>query len=199
MASSIPMALVAAPYLRDAVPWRETTLDASQCGSAISAFRCCCSYCDTESPRPLRIRFPRLRLRALRRRLPPQHLPASAPINIVPNPPRTSTASGAAAASASAITSASPPTTNTGSNLCENCQIRPKYSNGGKVHPYCSKSCASQAKLPLHPPNSTSTIPKSAHCESCGLRPKFFDGKRTHPVLQQGVFQERGRAKQRVV
>ncbi|KAJ6545000.1 hypothetical protein DFH09DRAFT_658310 [Mycena vulgaris] len=102
----------------------------------------------------------------------------SAPINI---PVRTSTASSAAAASASA----SPPTSTTVSNLCENCQLRPKYSDGNKVHPYCSKSCANLAKLPSQPPSMTNTIPKSANCDFCGVRPKFFDGKRTHPFCSK--------------
>uniref|UniRef100_A0A0W0F9V8 PARP catalytic domain-containing protein n=1 Tax=Moniliophthora roreri TaxID=221103 RepID=A0A0W0F9V8_MONRR len=28
------------------------------------------------------------------------------------------------------------------SNLCENCHLNPKYKEGRKTHPYCSKSCA---------------------------------------------------------
>ncbi|KAJ7757697.1 hypothetical protein DFH07DRAFT_1060525 [Mycena maculata] len=103
----------------------------------------------------------------------------SAPINIAVNPQPTSTASGAAAASASL------PTSTTASNLCENCQLRPKYSDGNKVHPYCSKSCASQAKLPSQPPSLNTSIPKSANCDFCGVRPKFFDGKRTHPFCSK--------------
>ncbi|KAJ7111951.1 hypothetical protein C8R44DRAFT_882981 [Mycena epipterygia] len=105
----------------------------------------------------------------------------SAPINIPPNPQRTSTASSAASAAASA----SPPASTTASNLCENCQLRPKFSDGNKVHPYCSKSCANQAKLPSQPPNLNSSIPKSANCDFCGVRPKFFDGKRTHPFCSK--------------
>ncbi|KAJ7472738.1 hypothetical protein FB451DRAFT_1469698 [Mycena latifolia] len=108
---------------------------------------------------------------------PPPAAP-SAPVNI---PQRTSTASSAAAAAVSA----SPPVSTTASNLCENCQLRPKYSDGNKVHPYCSKSCANQAKLPSQPPSLTSSIPKSANCDFCGVRPKFFDGKRTHPFCSK--------------
>ncbi|KAJ7888787.1 hypothetical protein B0H13DRAFT_2252732, partial [Mycena leptocephala] len=105
----------------------------------------------------------------------------SAPINIPPNPQRTSSASSAAAASASA----SPPASTAASNICENCQLRPKFIDGTKTHPYCSKSCANQAKLPSQPPGLSTTIPKSANCDFCGVRPKFFDGKRTHPFCSK--------------
>ncbi|KAJ7814436.1 hypothetical protein B0H14DRAFT_2850517 [Mycena olivaceomarginata] len=96
-------------------------------------------------------------------------------------PSGTSTASSAAAASIST----SPPTSTAASNLCENCQLRPKFSDGTKTHPYCSKSCANQAKLPSQPPGLSTSIPKSANCDFCGVRPKFFDGKRTHPFCSK--------------
>ncbi|KAJ7679199.1 hypothetical protein DFH06DRAFT_1465374 [Mycena polygramma] len=105
---------------------------------------------------------------------------SSAPVNMPPKPQRTSTASSAAAASAS------PPVSTTASNLCENCQLRPKFSDANKTHPYCSKSCANQAKLPSQPPSLSTSIPKSANCDFCGVRPKFFDGKRTHPFCSKG-------------
>ncbi|KAJ7067311.1 hypothetical protein C8F01DRAFT_664434 [Mycena amicta] len=105
----------------------------------------------------------------------------SGPINIPINGPR-STASAAAAANASV----SPPVSSTmNANLCDNCQVRPKYSDGSKVHPFCSKGCASQAKLPAQPPNSGISLPKSANCDLCGVRPKHFDGKRTHPFCSR--------------
>lgn len=114
---------------------------------------------------------------------PPTASPSpSAPITILanPNPQGTSTASSAAAASIST----SPPTSTAASNLCEvrnprslqswlhnfilhfqNCQLRPKFSDGTKTHPYCSKSCANQAKLPSQPPGLSTSIPKSANCD----------------------------------
>ncbi|KAJ7687677.1 hypothetical protein B0H14DRAFT_2284524, partial [Mycena olivaceomarginata] len=67
----------------------------------------------------------------------------------------------------------------------QNCQLRPKFSDGTKTHPYCSKSCANQAKLPSQPPGLSTSIPKSANCDFCGVRPKFFDGKRTHPFCSK--------------
>jgi len=67
-------------------------------------------------------------------------------------------------------------------NLCENCQLRPRFSDGSKTHPYCSKTCANQAKLSTQPPPS---VPKSADCDFCGVRPKFFDGKKTHPFCSK--------------
>ncbi|KAF7336996.1 PARP catalytic domain-containing protein [Mycena venus] len=106
----------------------------------------------------------------------------SVPIPVPPpNPQRTSTASSAAVASISPPAS----TTASTSNLCENCQLRPKFSDGNKTHPYCSKSCANQAKLPSQPPSLSTSIPKSANCDFCGVRPKFFDGKRTHPFCSK--------------
>ncbi|KAF7378243.1 PARP catalytic domain-containing protein [Mycena sanguinolenta] len=66
------------------------------------------------------------------------------------------------------------------SNLCENCQLRPRFSDGYKTHPYCSKTCANQAKL-----QSPASTPKSADCDFCGVRPKFFDGKKTHPFCSK--------------
>ncbi|KAJ7846147.1 hypothetical protein B0H13DRAFT_2255474 [Mycena leptocephala] len=102
-----------------------------------------------------------------------------------------------------ASASASPPASTAASNICEvnryfllklncefilrfqNCQLRPKFIDGTKTHPYCSKSCANQAKLPSQPPGLSTTIPKSANCDFCGVRPKFFDGKRTHPFCSK--------------
>ncbi|KAJ7844786.1 hypothetical protein B0H14DRAFT_2776300 [Mycena olivaceomarginata] len=113
---------------------------------------------------------------------PPTASPSpSAPITILanPNPQGTSTASSAAAASIST----SPPTSNR--RVEPNCQLRPKFSDGTKTHPYCSKSCANQAKLPSQPPGLSTSIPKSANCDFCGVRPKFFDGKRTHPFCSK--------------
>ncbi|KAK7006223.1 PARP catalytic domain-containing protein [Favolaschia claudopus] len=109
----------------------------------------------------------------------------SAPVPVPPNPKRTNTANSAAVAAVS-NTSASPPTSTTSSTLCENCQIRPKYSDGTTTHAYCSKSCALQAKLPAQPPGLSASIPKSATCDFCGARPKFFDGQRTHPFCSKG-------------
>ncbi|KAJ7222937.1 hypothetical protein C8J57DRAFT_242270 [Mycena rebaudengoi] len=99
-----------------------------------------------------------------------------APVNIPPNPQRTNTTT---------TTASSPPNSTSASNLCQNCLIRPKYSDANKVHPYCSKSCANQAQLPSQQPSVNSTVPKSANCDFCGVRPKFFDGKRTHPFCSK--------------
>nr|GAT47414.1 predicted protein [Mycena chlorophos] len=112
------------------------------------------------------------------------------------NGPRsTASAAAAAAAATSANTnanvSASPPTSsNVNSIMCDNCQVRPKYNDGTRVHPFCSKGCASQAKLPAQPPssgnnNNNNPLPKSANCDFCGVRPKHFDGKRTHPFCSK--------------
>ncbi|KAJ6512675.1 hypothetical protein C8R45DRAFT_1087818 [Mycena sanguinolenta] len=110
--------------------------------------------------------------------------PPAAPSVPIPVPPKPQ---GASTASSAATASASPPAlgSTTVSNQCENCQLRPKYVDGSKTHPYCSKSCALQAKLPAQPPGLCTSIPKSANCDFCGVRPKFFDGKRTHPFCSK--------------
>ncbi|KAJ7197935.1 hypothetical protein GGX14DRAFT_552383 [Mycena pura] len=70
--------------------------------------------------------------------------------------------------------SGTPASTNASTwNLCEvkpNCQLRPKFSDRSKTHPYCSKSCAHEAK---------------AKCDFCRVRPKFFDGKKTSPFCSK--------------
>ncbi|KAF7357346.1 PARP catalytic domain-containing protein [Mycena sanguinolenta] len=74
------------------------------------------------------------------------------------------------------------------SNLCEvnpNCQLRPRFSDGSKTHPYCSKSCANQAKLSTQPPGLSASNSQSANCDFCGVRPKFVDGKQTHPFCSR--------------
>ncbi|EEB93779.1 hypothetical protein MPER_07524 [Moniliophthora perniciosa FA553] len=60
-------------------------------------------------------------------------------------------------------TASTPPATST-SNLCENCHLKPKYNDGRKTHPYCSKSCA-KAKAGGNPSNS--------NCDFCHSRPKY--------------------------
>ncbi|KAG7089296.1 hypothetical protein E1B28_010994 [Marasmius oreades] len=59
-------------------------------------------------------------------------------------------------------TAVTPPATST-SSLCENCHLKPKYNDGRKTHPYCSKSCA-KAKAGGAPSNST--------CDFCHSLPK---------------------------
>ncbi|KAF9260059.1 ADP-ribosylation [Marasmius fiardii PR-910] len=65
-------------------------------------------------------------------------------------------------ASSSSSTS-TPPATST-SALCENCHFKPKYNDGRKIHPYCSKSCA-KAKA-----GGTSS---NNDCDFCHSRPKY--------------------------
>ncbi|KAF7312710.1 PARP catalytic domain-containing protein [Mycena indigotica] len=118
----------------------------------------------------------------------PQSVPAappapSAPINVSTSPPRT--AASAAVAAVANIGTSPPASSNINANLCDNCQVRPKYSDGSRIHPYCSKGCANQAKLPAQPPSSGNNLPKSANCDFCGVRPKHFDGKRTHPFCSK--------------
>ncbi|KAF7321666.1 PARP catalytic domain-containing protein [Mycena kentingensis (nom. inval.)] len=116
-----------------------------------------------------------------------QNAAVSAPVNIPANAPRGSaSAVTAATPSGNSKSSASPPTTNAiKANLCDNCKAKPKYTDGSRVHPFCSRACSSQAKLPAQPPTTSANLPKSANCDFCGKRPKHFDGKRTHPFCSR--------------
>jgi len=69
------------------------------------------------------------------------------------------------------------------SNLCDNCHIRPKYNDGTKTHPYCTKGCANQVKA--NATSSTNTSSPSGNCDFCHNRPKHFDGTRTHPFCSK--------------
>ncbi|CAK5269539.1 unnamed protein product [Mycena citricolor] len=106
----------------------------------------------------------------------------SAPISIPAKPaPQRANTTGSAA-----LASISPPASNTQSVMCENCQVRAKYHDGTRLHPYCSKSCANQAMLPTQQPGvSSASQPRSANCDFCNVRPKYFDGKRTHPFCSK--------------
>ncbi|KAJ7592669.1 hypothetical protein C8J56DRAFT_1127072 [Mycena floridula] len=71
--------------------------------------------------------------------------------------------------------SAVTPPASTTSNLCDNCHLRPKHSDGTKIHAYCSKSCAKQVGTPaVHMLNAV-------NCDFCHIHPKYHDGRRTHP------------------
>lgn len=50
--------------------------------------------------------------------------------------------------------------------LCEFCHSNPRFFDGGKRHPYCSKKCAGEAK--------------KSNCEYCHQRPKYDDGKKSY-------------------
>ncbi|KAL1675888.1 hypothetical protein EV122DRAFT_217581 [Schizophyllum commune] len=50
--------------------------------------------------------------------------------------------------------------------LCEYCHANPRFFDGGKRHPYCSKKCAGEAK--------------KNNCEFCHQRAKFHDGKKSY-------------------
>ncbi|TFK27463.1 ADP-ribosylation [Coprinopsis marcescibilis] len=64
--------------------------------------------------------------------------------------------------------------------LCISCQAKPKYFDGSKTHPYCSKTCATTK--PKSAPNGFKTGSGGANgnCDFCRNRPKYTDGARTH-------------------
>ncbi|EIW84463.1 ADP-ribosylation [Coniophora puteana RWD-64-598 SS2] len=63
---------------------------------------------------------------------------------------------------------------------CEACGKRPRYSDGQKVHPYCSKSCATYARHIRGSVSNESSV-HDGLCEACHARPKRSDGATVHP------------------
>ncbi|KAF8808619.1 ADP-ribosylation [Phlegmacium glaucopus] len=79
----------------------------------------------------------------------------------------------------------SPPTSNSVA-LCDVCQLRPKHSDGTKVHPFCSKTCANK-RVCANGGGSNATSgaqvvgsTTSGNCDFCHNRPKYSDGTKTH-------------------
>ncbi|PFH48376.1 hypothetical protein AMATHDRAFT_5869 [Amanita thiersii Skay4041] len=107
----------------------------------------------------------------------------SAPLNM-PN----SQSNSASNQSASVVGS---PPSNTASNLCDQCHLRPKYSDGSKTHLYCSKTCAAKARSrgsisSVGSSSSTNSSSNNAdNCDFCHTRPKYNDGVQTHPFCSK--------------
>ncbi|KJA16179.1 hypothetical protein HYPSUDRAFT_47605 [Hypholoma sublateritium FD-334 SS-4] len=96
-------------------------------------------------------------------------------------PPKPSANANATAATSSAAISnpgSMPVTTNNSTALCEFCQLRPKYFDGTKTHPYCSKTCANK-KATANGSQATGSA-NSTNCDFCHNRPKYSDGTKTH-------------------
>lgn len=78
---------------------------------------------------------------------------------------------------------------NFSNTLCDFCHLRPKYTDGAKVHPYCGKTCASKDKLKNWTPAMGNQPPQTtvpgANCDFCSVRPKYFDGMKTHPFCSK--------------
>ncbi|KAJ3561712.1 hypothetical protein NP233_g10027 [Leucocoprinus birnbaumii] len=78
---------------------------------------------------------------------------------------------------------------NFSNTLCDYCHLRPKYADGVKIHPYCSKTCAGKDKLKNWTPASGNQPPQmtvpGANCDFCSVRPKYFDGTKTHPFCSK--------------
>ncbi|KAF8630179.1 hypothetical protein AX15_003058 [Amanita polypyramis BW_CC] len=81
------------------------------------------------------------------------------------------------------IMAAGSPPSKTSSNLCDYCHLRPRYSDGSKMHLYCGRTCAVKAKSSggSASSNSTSSTSSSSNCEFCNVRPKYHDGVQLHP------------------
>lgn len=63
--------------------------------------------------------------------------------------------------------------------MCTQCHVKPRYSDGTKTHPYCSKSCA--AKISASSGLKTGSGGGSANnCNFCHSKPKHNDGTKTH-------------------
>lgn len=99
--------------------------------------------------------------------------PPSAPVNIpgaLPNSPPPASGLGVSPNNNS----------NSLSGMCIHCHQRLKHYDGIKMHSYCSKSCANQAKV-----STTNGSSTSGTCDYCNKRPKFFDGVQTHPYCSK--------------
>lgn len=83
---------------------------------------------------------------------------------------------------------ASPPSNNLVA-LCVYCQLRPKYFDGTKTHPYCSKSCANKIKASNPKTGSGAT---NGNCDFCHNRPKYNDGTRTHDFCSKACARSAG-------
>uniref|UniRef100_A0A8H7XXW0 PARP catalytic domain-containing protein n=1 Tax=Psilocybe cubensis TaxID=181762 RepID=A0A8H7XXW0_PSICU len=121
--------------------------------------------------------------------------PSVAPTNATPSasalpsaPPATTTASnpvgntnGTTAPAAVGSNGNTPPAINPVA-LCEVCHVRPKYFDGTRTHPYCSKSCASKkaGNGNTNPPGSFSGAGNNGNCNFCHNRPKYTDGTKVH-------------------
>lgn len=71
-------------------------------------------------------------------------------------------------------------------NLCDVCQVKPKYFDGKKTHSYCSKNCAAKMQNKSTPSNNPPKRGKSGKasavqtCDYCHKLPKYNDGTTTH-------------------
>ncbi|EKM78961.1 hypothetical protein AGABI1DRAFT_41363 [Agaricus bisporus var. burnettii JB137-S8] len=93
------------------------------------------------------------------------------------------------------VTMGSPP--NQGNPFCDYCSLRPKYSDSGRLHPYCSKTCASKDKRKNWTPAMGNQPPQlavpGAFCEHCLVNVKYFDGTKTHPFCSKACAKKANR------
>ncbi|EAU83112.2 hypothetical protein CC1G_11638 [Coprinopsis cinerea okayama7 len=116
---------------------------------------------------------------------PPPQNPLAAPLQNVSNLPGTSTTSSSASAAASTngTTAASGSASLAGISvvaLCISCQVKPKYFDGSKTHPFCSKTCAASKPKSSSAPKTGSGQASANTCVFCKVRPKYTDNNRTH-------------------
>ncbi|KAF8626100.1 hypothetical protein AX17_006596 [Amanita inopinata Kibby_2008] len=111
-----------------------------------------------------------------------QSAPSSAPVNI----PNSQSSNASNQRGNSLMAAGSPP--NNASHLCDQCHLRPKFSDGAKIHLYCSKTCAVKAKshggASSNGSNSSSGS-NASNCDFCHVRAKYFDGVQTHPFCSK--------------
>ncbi|KII92751.1 hypothetical protein PLICRDRAFT_172803 [Plicaturopsis crispa FD-325 SS-3] len=115
---------------------------------------------------------------------PTPQAPPSAPISIPNNPPP-------ANANNTNLMGSSPPQVTSAQTLCEACHLRPKFHDGTKLHPYCSKSCAAKAKSNSGGAGTTPNANSSTGlCDFCHNRPKYSDGTTTHSFCSKSCAQK---------
>ncbi|KAF6755456.1 hypothetical protein DFP72DRAFT_811701 [Ephemerocybe angulata] len=96
----------------------------------------------------------------------------------LPTPGSSSASTYAAQASGGAAGSASSTIVST-ATMCIQCHTKPRYSDGTKTHPYCSKTCAIKIKANSGVKTGSGNA-NSGNCDFCHNRPKFNDGTKTH-------------------
>ncbi|KAK7458113.1 hypothetical protein VKT23_010021 [Stygiomarasmius scandens] len=108
---------------------------------------------------------------------PPQASLAAQTLGNQSVPQTSSTISGQVNASNGTLPLKTPSATSS-TTLCESCHMKPKYFDGTKTHPYCSKTCARIGTKTLKfssnnnsRGNSVSANP--ANCDFCHIRPKY--------------------------
>ncbi|TDL25748.1 ADP-ribosylation [Rickenella mellea] len=85
------------------------------------------------------------------------------------------------------------------SNLCDYCQVQPKFFDGTRTHPFCSKSCAANAKLPNSKQGAgVNSQAKTSNCLTCHVAPQYSDGTKTYAYCSRRCASQARRASNKI-